>query len=65
MSNDDIINVTQYIKYYIDNYSMTENARINLFEELCFTRMVWKHLCRNQKRKNEKEYISKFLYTFK
>lgn len=36
MSNDDIINVTQYIKYYIDNYSMIENERINLFEELCF-----------------------------
>ena len=35
MNNTDIIEVTQYIKYYIDNYSIIENDRINLFEELC------------------------------
>ena len=35
MSNTDIIKVTQYIKYYIDNYSIIENEHINLFEELC------------------------------
>ena len=36
MSNTEIIKVTQYIKYYIDNYSIIENERLNLFEELCF-----------------------------
>ena len=36
MSNTDILKVTQYMKYYIDNYSIIENERINLFEELCF-----------------------------
>lgn len=35
MSNTDIIKVTQYIKYYIDNHSIIENEHMNLFEELC------------------------------